>query len=194
MSEQRKTHHDPPDRYQKKSQSHGCFHGKTDFVIKKNKNEAQDKGDAASDISPCIALGGNFISTVFRGYIRKHGVVNYEAQRVGGFCNNKKQQEPEPRLTESKKDTADSADQKSGKKYFFSPSFCVRGCSHDGTQNGNNDCGHRDCVAPVGKIIYFRDPCLICKIVEINGHDGGNQKRKGRISHIVQDPFLFHTV
>ena len=87
---------DPPHGDQKKSNAHGHVHGNSQRFVKENEGKADQKRDTASDISPGVAAGGNFVHPLFGGDVSEHGVIEDQAQRVRCLCKYKNQQKPDP--------------------------------------------------------------------------------------------------
>lgn len=96
VAQKRERHQKPPDGIQKKRQRHGGLHGNADRLIHQHQDERKHKGNAASDISPGIALRRNIVHFLRRGDIHQHGIVKYQTGIKADLCDDKNRQEQNP--------------------------------------------------------------------------------------------------
>ena len=88
-AKQRHGHDNPPDGHQQKGDSHGSLHGDSQALIEEDKHQTDEERDAASDVSPGISTGGDLVHAAFVRDVCEHGIIDYKACGVGGFCQDK---------------------------------------------------------------------------------------------------------
>ena len=97
---------EPPQRVDRKRDGHG----NGDIQRRElHDDDADDKGNAAPDISPRIALGGDVVRALVRRHVHEHGIVKDEARRIENFGENKDDEEHEPRHGNAERGAAEHA-------------------------------------------------------------------------------------
>ena len=191
VAQKRERHQKPPGGIQKKRQRHGGLHGKTQTFIHQHQDKRKHKGNAASDISPGIALRRNIVHFLRRGDIHQHGIVKYQTGIKADLCDDEDSQKQNPGGRQRERGTADHAEHHTDGKERFLVVACVGDSAEHRAEHGYHNRRNRSGISPVSEIIHLRNTGILRQRVKINRKNRRHQHDKGGISDVVENPVLF---
>ncbi len=99
--------------------------GDADLIGAQYEDEADDKRNAAADIAPGIAFGGDIIHALRSGHIVDHGIIEDQTGGIAHLGNDKQDQKEQPVAGKAQDDTTDDTDHKGDDKNGFFKALCV---------------------------------------------------------------------
>ena len=188
---QRQGHSHPPESGDAEGDQHGGGHAQTQSVGEQHRHQTGHKGQTGADIAPCVTKGGDVVHPVGLGHVGQHGIVEDQTSRIAHLGDDEQDEEDQPLPGQTQADAAHGANGQKGQKDGLFIALVVGHGAEHRPQKRHQQGGHRGGVAPIGQIIHVGQAGGGGQMVEINGHDSGNQQGKSRVAHIVQDPVLF---
>ena len=150
-------HDQPPEGDNDEGDGHGLSLAHADLPGLEDQDKADDKGQAASDIAPGEAAGGNGIHPVFGGDIGQHGIIDDQTELIANPGNDEDHQEHDPAPGQAHGQAACGAQEDDGHKEGLFAAPAVGKTAQNRAQNGYDQRGKGDGVAPEGQIVHGRD-------------------------------------
>ena len=180
----------PPKGGNEESAHHGGGLAQAEGVVHEHQNQAENEGNHGADVAEGVAHGGDLVHAVSGGDLREHGVVEHQAGGVVHLCHNKNHKKAQPARRQTQSGAADAAHGRRQQEDLLLE-FPVRQGAADGGDKGNQNGGNGACIAPIAEVKVLVKAAGACQGIEVNGKHGRYQKRKGRVSDVVEDPALF---